>query len=197
MFAAIGEAHVDTKNPTAEQLIKDEFRTMVIEMPLGKVTVSDLCARVGISRKTFYKYFVDKEDILAAIIYDDLLEPAVQMLSYFGTSNPEVSVPLINEHGYQALLDRKDFYTRVVTQNQERIFVRAMQRCLTKCHSGINDSNNGHQDNEYEYASQFLAAGQAAIFVKWIRSGMDIPPAQMAAWFSAWADAAVHVVAGA
>lgn len=50
-------------NLTQKALIR-EFETMLIEMPFGKITVSALIARCGVSSNTFYYHFHDIYDLL-------------------------------------------------------------------------------------------------------------------------------------
>ncbi len=182
------------KTASLEELIKREYRAMVCTMPFGEITVSELCKRVGISRKSFYAYFESRDDVLARILYDDIGTPIEKIFPLFRDQNTPVSVPIMNTMVYQAILDHKEFYQRLVTQNQERIFVHAFQKCLMVSHAFTNDTLGGKKGKEFEYASRFLAAGQAAIIVQWIRGGMEVSPEQLCEWFSAWSAPAVQSV---
>jgi len=177
--------------------IFDEYRTMVCSMPMGKITVSGLCERVGISRKTFYTYFESRDDLLAAIIRDDVVEPIKRLYPLFGSGNEAVSMPLLNKLLYQSLYEHKDFYLRVVTQNEERIFVHAINRGLIESHEFVRSVTcDKPMDAEFEYASSFLTGAQSSLVVKWIRGGMTVSPEQLGAWFDAWGVAAVRAMAG-
>ena len=131
------------KTASLEELIKREYRTMVCTMAFGEITVSELCKRVGISRKSFYTYFESRDDVLARILYDDIGAPIEKIFPLFRNQNAPVSVPIMNTMVYQAILDHKEFYQRLVTQNQERIFVHAFQKCLMVSHTFTNDTLGG------------------------------------------------------
>ena len=45
------------KNLLTKNDIKDGFLEMLKSLPLDKITVSDLCNKVGINRSTFYYYY--------------------------------------------------------------------------------------------------------------------------------------------
>ena len=45
-------------------LIADAFVELCDEMPLKKVSISDIVERTGKNRKTFYYHFVDKEALI-------------------------------------------------------------------------------------------------------------------------------------
>ncbi len=97
-----------------EDLVKHEYRSMVCTMPFGDITVSELCSRVGISRKSFYAHFENRDEVLARIIYDDIGAPVEKIFPLFRTSNVAVSVPLMNTMVYRSLLEHKEFYLRLV-----------------------------------------------------------------------------------
>ena len=174
-----------------------EYRCMVQTMPMAKITVSELCKRVGVSRKTFYTYFESRDDLLASIISADIVSPIKQLYPLFGCTNESVSMPLLNKMLYQSIYSHKEFYLRAVTQTEERIFVHAINAGLRECHEFVRTLTcDGPLDAPFEYASSFLTGAQASLVVKWIRSGMDVTPEQLGAWFDAWGAPAVRTMAG-
>ena len=189
-------ANVSSDMPV-EDRIKDTYRAMICEMPLGKITVSSLCERVGVSRKTFYTHFTDLEAVLDAVLSDDLIEPLSKIYPLSLSMGEDVSSRLLNELSYKSLLTHKDFYLHIVTRNEERLFVRALQRCLRKAQDYANVYlGDPEHDEQYEYASRFLAAGQAAIILNWIRTGMDTPTSSLGEWFNTWSLPALQAMAG-
>ena len=179
-----------------EALIKNEYRSMVCSMPMGKITVSDLCQRAGVSRKTFYAHFTDLEDVLAKILNDDVTEPLTRIYPHALTMGEDVSARLLNELSYKGVLEHKDFYTHIVTRNEERIFTRALQRCLRDTQDYANEVLGAPHTEQYDYASRFLAAGQAAIIIHWIRTGMQTPTSDLGTWFNSWSYQALQAMAG-
>ena len=55
-------------------LIADTFVALCDEMPLKKVSISDIIERTGKNRKTFYYHFIDKEHLVLWIFRRDLGE---------------------------------------------------------------------------------------------------------------------------
>lgn len=180
-----------------ESVVKERYREMVCEMPVGKITVSGLCSRSGISRKTFYAYFLDIDDVLAKILYEDITGPTSTIYPLALSMGEDVSSRLLNELAYKGILKHRDFYTHIVTRSEERLFIRALQRCLREAQDYANEVLGVTEtDERYEYASRFLAAGQAAIIVHWIRGGMTTPTSDLGAWFNDWSNAALQSMAG-
>lgn len=58
-----------TEKGAAQQLaLEDTLFAMMQEMPYADISVRSLCERAEISRKTFYRLFEKKEDVLIALI---------------------------------------------------------------------------------------------------------------------------------
>ena len=58
-------------NLTTKNNIKSAFRELVIQSSFAKVKVADIIAKVGISRMTFYRHYLDKYALLEEICFDD------------------------------------------------------------------------------------------------------------------------------
>lgn len=191
----------DTNKETrVEHAIIEEYRKMVIEMSMRDIRVTDLCQRAGVSRKAFYTHFSDRDDVLVRIIHNDVIEPQEQLFPLFGAREEGVSERILNGLFYQGFLDHKDFYRRVVTQNEERIFVHALQKNLRNTHEYTHSVCSGGDtpnDEKYEYASDMLASAQAAIVMRWIRTGMKTSTSDLSQWSFEWLGTAIHEVAGA
>lgn len=48
--------------------IEEQFLTLIEAKSYEEVTVSELCERVGVPRKAFYRYFDTKEDVVLALV---------------------------------------------------------------------------------------------------------------------------------
>ena len=46
----------------------------MLQIPYGEITVTGLCTQTGLSRKTFYRLFENKDDVLNALIDQTLQE---------------------------------------------------------------------------------------------------------------------------
>lgn len=69
--------------------------SMMCEQPYESITVSDLCDRLHIPRKAFYRYFIGKEGALIALIDHTMLE-------FYTSSRPGP--------GSTAITDLKEFF---------------------------------------------------------------------------------------
>ena len=172
------------------ELVVDGFRRMVVEDSFDNLTVLALCKRTSISRKTFYTYFNDKYDVLEAIIYEDILEPAEKLLPMLSNTNaiptgPTSSV-MLGENMYRSILNHKDFYTSLTAKGSSRAFARAIQKSSMRLHRTLAEMYGGSYDDKMRYACRFGAGAQAAIIIEWLRDGAKIDPHELATWMHEW-----------
>lgn len=164
-----------------DQVIKDSFRELVMELPIEKITVSAICERAGIARKTFYVYFQTRDEVLEAIIKDDTCESTVNLYPLFGSSQVEFSAPFLYERFFQGFCNHKEFYARLAQRSHSHTFVRSLQRCMYELNESLFPTAPKETSVRYRYANRFLISGQASIIVQWIREGMGATPKEMSA----------------
>ncbi|HAF27277.1 MAG TPA: TetR family transcriptional regulator [Lachnospiraceae bacterium] len=70
---------MQTETEVEEKLI-ESFKTLVMEKPFEKITVSDITDGAGVIRTTFYNHFHDKYEVIERIINKELLNPIEPLL---------------------------------------------------------------------------------------------------------------------
>lgn len=60
---------------TTKKAFADAMKETMNEMPFSKITISDLCDRCGMSRKSFYYHFKDKYDLVNWIFESEYVAP--------------------------------------------------------------------------------------------------------------------------
>lgn len=153
------------------------------------VTISDICDEAGISRKTFYTYFEDKQAVLRAIIDDDCIKPNQQLYPLFKGKNPDVSSLLLTQALYEGILTHAEFYKRLVGRTHARIFINTFQDAVFDMSMALFGPPPKGEEDRFRYAMRFGASSQAGIIVEWIRDNMKIPVAQLAEWTTEWMNA--------
>lgn len=76
-----------------QRQIETCFLSMLQKHPYNEITVSDLCEQAGLSRKTFYRLFGSKDDVLIALIDHTLMDYAKYRLPAEDTS-PDAPVEI-------------------------------------------------------------------------------------------------------
>lgn len=150
-----------------KNLFAGELKKMLRTMPLDKVRVSDLCARCGADRRTFYYHFEDKYDLVAWIYMRDYEEA---LAAEGGAYTLQHVVNLIER------LDRhRDFYKAVyadTSQNSVRKYMYQYYYTLgteaIKAHLGIDELTD---EMDYAVRMQFYAA--FGLTVEWLFGRVD------------------------
>ena len=62
--------------------IEDELLAMMQEVPFEQITVLDIAQRQGIARKTFYRYFPNKQACLEGLIDRTIYECSIRILRH-------------------------------------------------------------------------------------------------------------------
>lgn len=89
-----------------KQVIGASVEKLLADKPFSAVSVEDICRNAGISRRTFYRYFTDKYEVITWIFereYDQFRNPAVEDDVYNG----------IQQFCY-VLYDNREFYRRAL-----------------------------------------------------------------------------------
>lgn len=61
----------DPPSPT-EQALAESMRTLLREKRFEGITITEICKRAGVSRRTFYRHFIDKYDLLTWSFYHNV-----------------------------------------------------------------------------------------------------------------------------
>ena len=59
---------------TTKKALAAAMKALMSEQPFQKITVSDICDRCGMNRKSFYYHFIDKYDLVNWIYYTEFVE---------------------------------------------------------------------------------------------------------------------------
>ena len=161
------------KNPKAvasQRLLLDALNELMQEKEFRDISISELCCRSGVSRQTFYSLFGTKENIL------------LYQLDLLNDTKPE--------HGEDAVLrlaDTCDRYSRYVSSNYARLsaLVRngltdvlylQFYQAMSSCRRSFLDID----EEQAEYAAQFMSAGLCKLTEKYITEHKQPDPTELA-----------------
>ena len=175
----------------ASDAIVQGFRELLEILPYDKIAVYQICEKAGVSRKTFYVHFQNKASIVNKIVYDDIIAPLVKMnevLPVVIDNNSMVSTlpSVLNESIYKAIYRDKKFYSRLCCHagSLDSPFVDAIIVGVQDLNHKILDVMGYSKDSwERDYIAYFFSSSNALLIQRWIRSGMTVPPEEMAKLF--------------
>lgn len=145
-----------------KRALAQAMKELMAEESFSKISVSDICSRCGMNRKSFYYHFQDKYDLVNWIFYTEFLTELVQKES----ENTWEMLEDVCSYFYR----EQRFYRNAIQiqgQNSFReYFVQAMEpfmlRFLQQLFSNIQD---------YAFATTFLSDAFLASMVRWLSEG--------------------------
>lgn len=158
--------------------LEQHLLIMMETLRLDEISVSDLCAQAGISRKVFYRYFSGKEGALYALIDHTLLE--LENFPYTGEQ--------YDENGYKKNLAwffrfwqaQKPLLDALARSGaSETLVKRVISYALTDA-GAIRVILPSCEADIREYAITFSACGFMSMVLTWHRSDFQLSPDQMA-----------------
>lgn len=163
-------------------MIEQSLRSLVLEKPYNKITVSDICERAYLSRKSLYAYFDNKESILASIIYKDVIEPLQTINDLFTVEQAYEMNPMIYEKMYEQIFQDSDFYSALVRpmKGSDDTFIKILTRAIYDLDIQLL-SRLGFTggSRKADYVAYFFASSQAMLVQKWISDGLPYTPQQL------------------
>ena len=172
-------------NVGSSKAIKDTFRALLRTTPYDTITVGDISAAAFVSKKTFYKYFENKEAVVHALYRDDFIQPVLDIRSCLEVDKSPTVVPLMLERNYETLYSNRDIYLNLIEHYGWEKFVELRIESSQSMNRDIY-ARHGVTGRELEYAAYFVAAAGAMVDLRWIRDGFKESPQEMAALYARW-----------
>lgn len=160
-------------------VLKQALLSLMLERPITRITVTEICERAEVNRATFYAHYADPYDLLARI--ENELFESIRRSIAGGLSSGSLRRILtdicssIRENGalcrviFSEYGDR-EFLERVL--NIARVESMALWRSIVP-HAG---------ERELERMYAFFSQGSAAVIRGWVLSGMQDAAEEIAAF---------------
>ncbi len=142
--------------------------------PFDEISISDLCDRIGVPRKSFYRYFSGKEGALHALIDHTLMHCEMKNI-YFGGASPEWDL----EDFFRFWKEQQPLLSALQTGRLYDVLVtRAIEYALAE---GPRQSGGSRADaTEREHTIVFVVSGLMTLVVRWHHGGYRESVQQMA-----------------
>lgn len=166
--------------------IAESFKELMRRMPFEKISIVDICEQSGISRRSFYRYFSDKYELLQWIYEHEYLRGSVYNDDWVIWDD----LPSICEYFYS---DRKFYLNafKVAGQNSFREYCHKLLKPLIyRDFEGV-FSDERDADFFIEHLAEMFFDG----FVLWLGREPCEPPEKFAAGCRRWAAAVAQRVA--
>lgn len=174
--------------PDTAQLIEQGFRELIAQKHFRSVTVKEVCERAGVSRKTFYTHFLDKEAIAEGAFHRDVLQPVFDLGRLLDDNELEGLAQSVFGRMFRAVWDDGAYYRALVAPMRGNDFT--FQTIATNGFHELYDrmlKRFGEADSSRnaDYIVYYFAAAHAEFLQKWICEDYPVPPGQIAEVFVA------------
>ncbi len=152
---------------------------LMMKMPYEKIVIRDLCAHVQISRKTFYRYFSNKEEVLCALI-DQLL---INIGTYMPPAAQNADTPWLEEmRRFFCYWQEKRHVLQMLLDNSliELFFFRAVAVALSEMDIFKKDAQHMKDPNTRESVVSYYVGGLMTMLLFWMKSDFADSPEDMA-----------------
>lgn len=171
-------------------LLKEKLEQALMEKPINRVTVKEICQAADINRSTFYQHYADQYELLGEIESDIILKTG-EFISKIGSENSGLQylvklMAYIRENG--AILSIL-LSPQANTTFQNRFMAMVLTRLRSIDRAVFNSAL-------MPYFSQFLVMGDISVIQQWIKNDFDLPDEKVAEIIYVLSDNAVKVFAG-
>lgn len=158
-------------------ILREKLLKMIKAKPTGKISVSSLCEEANISRATFYKYYVDAEDLLNHIISE--------YSSKVGEYISEINIPALSiemfEQIFIAINQNRDLAELIFDKHRNRTyFVSFICESRDYFIDQLKKELPNLDRTTLDYIYLFVSNGIEGLAEKWILNNFEQPPKAMA-----------------
>jgi AcrR family transcriptional regulator len=176
----------ERRKRATRQRLEQAAADLLIERGCDGVSVQAITDRADVGRGTFYLHFKDKDDILWAILREQIDTLHTQIAQEVRADQPvEQRVYRIWLKTFQHIRDHHDLISRVLG---ERGHMQIANRFMDYFAALMIDDLTTHMHKipinlPAPFVANYLLGAQMRLIVWWIAQGMDYTPQQMADMF--------------
>ena len=149
----------------SRKLIIDALADILQEKPLDKITVTEVVARAGINRGTFYAHYTDIPDVIQHLIQDTFTKIRTAMSQDPGQLHklPEVLLSRI----WEILSEDMDFYRKVMASSTASLMQQQLVEFMIQYLLDNEEIFSPGNHREYELTIRFCAGGLSNLYRDW------------------------------
>jgi len=165
------------KSAQRQQEIEEVLLSMMLQRRYEEITVSRLCEKMKLPRKSFYRYFGSKEDALYALLDHRLL--CYETRYSEGSSVHQKGITLHLTWFFEFWLTQKDLLDALERSGISGILV---QRAIYNSRRAeiLDFALENYSKEEVEMSTGFVVCGLMSIVLQWHHDGYQQPPREMA-----------------
>lgn len=158
---------------SVDESLRETFCTLFMEQRYSDITVDKLCQTAKASRSAFYKRYANKDELLVAILVDDLVKPTRDFRKTVPTRKfAEQSQPMVDALQYERILEKRDFYKKVLRECSD-VVLHGLTAAFADFDREVM-AEYPFDDVERDYVASVFAADHVFWMAKWIHDDFSI-----------------------
>lgn len=167
--------HTDTRVQYTKMILRNSLLKLLQDMPIGKVTVKQLCETAGLNRGTFYLHYDSPADLLNDIQHQFLKENQEIFEKYW---NNERNVNIMAEL-FSCIAQNRDICKIIMGSNGNPHFVQNLKNMIRE---GLLDEWQkefpAYNRQNLDFLFDFVFSGSMSLILDWIEDDKGIPAAE-------------------
>ncbi len=160
-----------------QRALEQGLLVMMQSQPYGKITLTELCGRLQIPRKSFYRYFPTKDDCLLALIDHTLSDCNTAALTAWEGDRELKEIQLQRFFSYW--LEQRGFLDAIRDNDQTYLLLDRTTVIVDRMKEKGASGEFARDQVEY-----FVAHGLMTTVLRWHSHGFQSTPGEMAEVFS-------------
>ncbi len=153
---------------TTKKALAAAMKALMSEQPFQKITVSDICDRCGMNRKSFYYHFIDKYDLVNWIYYTEFVETVTK---------EALSTPwALSEAVCAYLYENRRFYANALTITGPNSFSEYFASLLRPLIEFQIPSDTGSDAEDAAFRETFISDAFIVSLRRWLTEAPVTPP---------------------
>lgn len=154
--------------------LSNSLLTLMNEKPFNKITISEIAEKAELDRRTFYRHFVSKENILDYCI-ENLYREYLRDLF----EEPQLTIYSVARLFFEFWKDHLDFLLTISWNHLESFLLYKFNKYLPQIYEALKIESL-QEVEEYRYAFAFKIGGFWNVLFQWIQNGAKQEPDEMA-----------------
>lgn len=169
--------HCTTEDSSLRQRQLEQcFLELLYQIPFSQISIGQICDAAGLSRKSFYRYFSNKEGCLCALLDHTIMDSA----SSYPAVESGKHVPAVFFESFFRFWELQAPLLDVLQRdNLEVMLVRRMMVYATEEENQFRSYLGIYREDSFEYMS-YIISGVMGLVITWHHSGRHKAPQQMA-----------------
>lgn len=162
---------LDARVRYTRRVVEDSFLELLKDKPLNRITVTEICRKAQINRATFYKHYLDVQDLfdkMEAQLFDRIR----QMFDHQADNMESLMLEMMN----YTRQENNRFFILGSDHGDPNLMTKTFQICYEKAYPILERNFPQMDKRKREMLYHFVSQGSGGILTCWIHGGMKEQP---------------------